>query len=172
MNNYQITNINQITDIAAGIAGELIRDRTQADVDYALGLERNGGYTDEDLKGAYNISDRNRVGEAFNYMMGCLRHIGRYEALAKIKDDWVSHDIVKPGDNRKVLAALEYLKWHLPYSETEEVPDSLDVLTYQKVNTVENILFDTYGVFLRMADMWFFCGEAFASDFDFWNQFK
>ena len=165
IHNSQCTIHNDLNNIA----GELIRDRTQADVDYALALERGGGDSDENLKGAYNISDRNRVGETFNYMIGCLRNIGKYEARAKLKDDWNVYDIIKPEDNKKVLAALEYLKIFLPYEKTEEVPQSLDSLTYQTANTVENILFDVYGVFLRLSDAWFYCGEAFASDFDAWG---
>ena len=51
---------------------DLIFDRTQADVNYALDCERNGIYTDVNLRGAYNISDRNRVGEAVNFIIECL----------------------------------------------------------------------------------------------------
>ena len=156
-------------DELTGITKKLIRDRTQADADYALFLERNMTYTEENLKGAYNISDRNRVGKTINYIADCLRNIGRYEVRTDLREDWGVYDIVKPGDNQKVLATLAYLKWHLPYDKTEEVPQDLDSLTYQKANTVENILFEIYGVFVRLCDAWFYCGEAFASDFDVWN---
>jgi len=151
------------------IVKSLIYDRTRADVDYALYCGKNNIYAEENLRGAYNISDRNRVGMAVNYIAGCLRNTGRHEVRAELKDDWNVYDIIKPEDNQKVLAGLEYLKIHLPYSGTEEVPDNLDRLTYQKANTVENIIFDVYGVFLRLTDSWFYCGEAFASDFDVWN---
>ena len=151
---------NYINDLDI-ICGELIRDRTQADVDFALNLERDGGFTDEDLKGAYNISDRNRVGGAINYIAECLRDTGRHEVRTKVRDDWDFYDIIKPGDNQKVLAALKYLKLLLPYNQTEEVPESLDCLTYQKANAVENILFDLCGVFSRIFEAWLFCGDAF-----------
>jgi hypothetical protein len=160
-----IIDINELINLA----GELIRDRTQYDVDYALFLERNMTYTDENLKGAYNISDRNRVGGAVNYIADCLRNTGRHEVRTKIRDDWDIYDIIKPEDNEKVLAALVYLKYHLPYDETENVPQSMDNLTYQKANTAENILFDLYGAFERLHESWFYSGEAFASEFDVWN---
>jgi len=154
------------------ITGELIRDRTQADVDYALMLESNMIYAEENLKGAYNISDRNRVGGAVNYLAECLRNTGRHEVRPEIKEDWNVYDIVGPDDNKKVLEALALLKAHLPYGKTEEVPQSLDSLTYQKANTVENILFDLYGVFERLLGSWFYFGEAYASEFDGWNEYN
>ena len=165
MTDIDLINLAEINKITDG----LIYDRTQADVDYALILERNEIYTNENLKGAYNISDRNRVGGALNYIILCLRNTGRYEIRPEIKDDWDIYDIAKPDEHNKILALLEYLKKLLPYSETEEVPDSLDALTYQKANAVEHILFDLYGVLSRLLDSWFYCGEAFASEFDVWN---
>jgi hypothetical protein len=154
------------------IADEFIRDRTQADVDYALGLERDGVYTEENLKGAYNISDRNRVGRTVNYIADCLKDTGKHEVYINIKDDWAVYDIIKPEDHEKVLASLIYLKYLLPYDKTETVPQNLDSLTYQKANTVENILYDIYGVFSRLLDSWLYCGEAYASEFVDWGEYK
>ena len=152
------------------IAGKLIRDRTQPDVDYALECERNGVYTKENLRGAYNISDRNRVGEAVNFIIDCLKNIRIYEAYANIlRDDWNAYDIIVEKDNRKVLNALENLKHILPYGETQEIPDSLDSLTYHKTNAIESIIFDLYGVFLRLLDSCIYSGDGFASDFDPFN---
>ena len=165
ISNEQLTINNELNNIA----GELIRDRTQADVDYALSLELGGVYTDENLKGAYNISDRNRVGRAVNYIAECLRNTGRYEARQELREDWNIYDIVRPEDNKKVLTVLAFLKFQLPHEETEEVPQSLDNLTYQKANAVENILFDVCEVFERLLDSWFHFGEAYASEFDVWN---
>jgi len=153
------------------IAKNLIYDRTQADVDYALNLEKNSIYTDENLRGAYNISDRNRVGETVNFIIECLKNTGTFEARANIiRDDRNAYDIIIPEDNQKVLESLANLKWLLPYSETAEVPEGLDSLTYQKANAVENILFDLYGVFSRLLDSWLYCGDGYLSDFDPFNR--
>jgi len=157
--------VNEINDTAEG----LIRDRTQADVDYALSLERSMTYAYENLKGAYNPSDRNRVGIAVNRIVEYLRHTGRYEIGAKIKQDWNAYDIAKPGDNGAVLALLRHLKSLLPYDQTENVPDSLDGLTYQKANAVENILYELYGAFSRLLESWLYCGDGHASEFDPFN---
>jgi hypothetical protein len=165
------TDIIDITDIyAADIenkAKNLIFDRTQSDVDYALECERNGIYTDENLRGAYNISDRNRVGEAVNFIIGCLKGTGIYNLRDKlIKDDWNAYGIITHEDNSRVLSSLENLKRVLPYDKTAAVPESLDSLTYQKANIIENIIFDLYGVFLRLMDSWLYFGDGYLSDFD------
>ena len=148
----------------------LIRDRTQSDVNYALECERNGVYTQENLKGAYNISDRNRVGEAVNFIIDCLKNTGIYEAYVNIvKDGWNAFDIIVHEDNQKVLTSLENLKHILPYNATQKVPDSLDSLTYQKANIIEGIIYDLYGVFSRMLDSYIYFGDGFVSDFDPFN---
>lgn len=149
----------------------LIYDRTQSDVDYALNLERNGIYSDENLRGAYNVSDRNRVGGAVNFIIECLKNTGTYEVLGSIvREDWNAYDIIVPEDNRKTLDALSNLKRLLPYGGIQEVPESLDGLTYQKANAVEGILSDLYGVFARLLDSWLYCGDGYLSDFDPFNR--
>jgi len=150
-------------------AAQLIRDRTQADVDYALDFRSKSLYSAQDLKGAYNISDRNRVGRTINYIAQCLRISGKDEAIVNIREDWNVYDIIKPSDNSNVLSALTYLKKYFPDDKITEIPESLDGLTYQKANAVEQILYDFYGVFLRIGESWIYCGEAFASDFDPFN---
>lgn len=150
-------------------AKNLIFDRTQADIDYALECERTGIYTDENLRGAYNISDRNRVGGAVNFIIGCLENTGTYDFGGKdklIKDDWNVYDIITHEDNSRILSSLENLKRVLPYNKTAEVPESLDSLTYQKANIIENIIFDLYGVFLRLMNSWLYSGDGYLSDFD------
>ena len=153
------------------ISNRLIHDRTQADVDYALTCESEGIYTVENLRGAYNISDRNRVGEAVNFIVDCLKSVGVFEASPNIiRQNWGVYDIVKPRDNQKVLESLTKLKQLLPYNKTLSVPDNLDGLTYQRANAVESIICDLYGVFTRLWDSWMYCNDGYMSDFDPFNR--
>ena len=159
-------NLDGLKNITKG----LIFDRTQGDVDYALVCERNGISTEENLRGAYNISDRNRVGEAVNFVIDCLKSVGVYVARPnRIRDDWNKFDIIVSENHRDVLDSLSNLKWFLPYSGTAEVPDSLDSLTFQKANAVESIIFDLYGVFSRLLDSWLYFGDGYMSEFDVWK---
>ena len=148
------------------ILNGLVFDRTQSDVDYAVYCMRNCVHTDENLKGAYNISDKNRVAEAVKYINECSRYNGKYEARVKIRDGWNMTDIIKPEDNEEVLTALKYLKSFLPEAATPEIPDSLDNLTYAAANAVERILYELCGLYERYLDTWLYSGEAYASGFD------
>lgn len=147
------------------IAEQLVRDRTREDVDYALECRQKAVYSVQDLKGAYNISDRNRVGRTINYIAECLRNSGKDEVRIDMKADWNIYDIVKPSDNEKVLSSLTELKKYFPDDKITEIPQSLDSLTYQKANDAEKVLYDFCGVFLRIGDSWVYCGDAFASGF-------
>ena len=165
VNNYQPL----IKSGLENTAKQLIWDRTQADVDYALMQERDNIYSEENLRGAYNISDRNRVGAAVNYLNECLRNTGTYHTCGNIRENRDMLDIIGNSDNREVLASLAHLRRLLPYGGTEEVPNSLDGLTYGKANTVEHILFDLCGVLMRLWDSWLYSGDGYASDFDAFN---
>ena len=166
MNNLiKAINIYELNAIANG----LVFDRMQSDVDHAIDCMKNCIVSGQDLKGAYNLSDKNRVAAAAKYINECMRSIGRHEASVKIKDNWNVFDIVKETDNEEVVTALKYLKSLLPEAPTAEVPGDLENLSYIKANTVERVLYDLCGMFARYLDAWFYCGEAFASDFDPYN---
>jgi len=145
------------------ILKSLIYDRTQSDVDYARTLMQNGVQTDENLRGAYNISDRNRVGNAINRISQFLRDLGMSEVQVRVKSDWTVYDIIRSGGSEPVLSALRLLKSLLPGS-TGEVPDSLDGLTYEKANAVERVLYDICGILFMLTELR--AGDGYASGFD------
>jgi len=147
----------------------LVFDRTQSDVDNAVNHIINGLDSERELKGAYNISDRNRVAAAAKYIAECMKANGMYDAAVKIKDNWTVFDIIKNENNKEVLDALGYLKSLLPDVKTPEIPDELNNLTYVKANIIERILFDLCGFLARLLDSWMYFGEAFASEFDAHN---
>jgi hypothetical protein len=165
INPIKTADISELSKILNG----LVFDRTQSDADYAVSLMRNGIFSDQELKGAYNISDRKRVSSAAKYINECIRASGNYEARIKIKDDWREYDIVKHEDNEAVLTALRYLKSCLTDAKTPEVPESLENLSYVTANVIEQILYELCRVIERYVNGWFYFGEAFASDFDAFN---
>ena len=137
----------------------LITDRTQADVDYALALQANSVHTPVNLRGAYNISDRNRVGDTINWLIAAM-NILRLRA----KNNWNEYDIVKVADNANVLACLTELQRVLPYGKITAVPADLDKLSYQKANAVERILVETGRAYSWIADNTLYCNESYASN--------
>lgn len=146
------------------VIDSLIYDRTQADVDYAVSLMQNGVHTEESLRGAYNATDRNRVGSTINYVSELMREIGMSEAQLYVKSDWDIYGIIRKEDNDAVLSALRLLKIWLSEFEIGEVPDSLDGLTFQKANDIERILYNIFGIYLRLTEL--HAGDGYTSEFD------
>ena len=145
----------------------LITDRTQADVDYALELQREAIHTNENLRGAYNASDKNRVAAAINGLINILRDTG-YSGSGQfehVKSNWREGDIVKAADNAEVIESMRELQRVLPEISLE-IPTNLDALTWQMANAIERILFDMIDIFNMLADMWLWCGEGYAG-YDF-----
>ena len=148
------------------IINSLIYNRTQADVDYALMLQSENIYTPEDLRGAYNASDRNRVGGAINYIAALMRLLG-----IQTKVDWHEYSIASVQDNSDTINALNILKHYLPINADVPKENSvgnfpyadLDKLTFQKANDIERILFEMYGVYTRVNKL--FAGDGYASNF-------
>jgi hypothetical protein len=143
---------------------DLIFNRTQADADYALRLERESIHTDENLRGAYNSSDRNRVASAVNLLLEKLRNNG-YGIIKSVKSDWKEGGIVRVKDNALIIARLVDISRVLPHISLE-IPDNLDNLDWRKANAVEHILFDMLENYERLADVWLWCGEGYAG-YDF-----
>jgi len=141
----------------------LIFDRTQADVDYALNLEYESVHTDENLKGAYNSSDKNRVASALNFLLDMLRNNG-YMLAGNVKSDWIEGDIVKAKDNAIIIARLKAINEVLSQISLE-IPNNLNYLSWRKANAVERILFDMFENYDRLLDIWLWCGEGYAGDY-------
>lgn len=152
------------------VLNSLIFDRTQSDVDYAAECVKNGVNISGNLKGAYNISDRNRIGTAVNLISEYLTEYGVQNAVVKIKDNWVREDIIRRENHDELLSALKFLKNFLPYAQMTAIPTDLNALTYQKANAIEHVVFDIGGVFARFMDSWLYCGDGYASETDYpWN---
>ena len=144
---------------------DLVFDRTQADVEYALSLMRASVHTDENLRGSYNSSDRNRVADALNFILGTLRHNG-YEPIGRVKSDWREGDIIKASDNANLITRLQEAELVLPHISLE-IPDNLDYLSWRTANAIERILSDMFDNYERLADSWLWCGEGYAGyEFD------
>ena len=141
------------------ILNSLIYDRTQADVDYALSLQQNSVHAPENLRGAYNVSDRNRVGSAINWLIDAMNML-RFRA----KDNWNEYDITKLADNANTLDCLTELKRLLSYGVVTAIPVDLDKLSYQKANNVERVLYQIGSAYAWISEL--YAGDGYASDFD------
>lgn len=151
----------------------LITDRTQADVDRVRQLAQKGFWNMtaaektewlNGLKGAYNASDLNRVGAAVAYVAGRLTGYG-YVVSVSPRQDWQVTDIPTQESMTAYLADVAALRAALTVAtDTPEVPEDMERLTWQEANNIEQILVDVDELLTRMAAAWFYSGELYAGE--------
>lgn len=136
------------------IINELVYNRTQADVDRvytlknkiltgglaALSAEEKAEYL-AGMKGAYNYTDFNRLGEAVAYLVERMKELDIHDSSIIPKVDWVMGDTPTQSQVSNLLSYLTKLraKLSLP-DDAPSVPNSLDKLTYQTANDMELLL--------------------------------
>lgn len=136
------------------IINELVYDRTQTDVDRvytlknkiltgglaALSAEEKAEYL-AGMKGAYNYTDFNRIGEAISYLVERMKELDIHDSSIIPKVDWVMGDTPTQSQVSNLLSCLTKLraKLSLP-DDAPSVPNSLDKLTYQTANDMELLL--------------------------------
>lgn len=136
------------------IINELVYNRTQADVDRVYALKNKiltGGLaalTAEEkaeylagMKGAYNYTDFNRLGEAIAYLVERMKKLDIHDSSIVPKVDWAMGDTPTQSQVRNLLSYLTKLRAKLSLPDnTPSVPNSLDKLTYQTANDMELLL--------------------------------
>ena len=160
------------------VIDELIYDRTQADVDRVFALKNKilteglSALTSEELteymagmKGAYNYTDMNRVGQAVAYIAGRMTalpdELAAYRAekgvdddpiyevpydpstvVVAAKTDWAMGDTPTQALAKAYLNNLVVLRKQLTLpAEAPVVPSTLDNLTYTIANEIEYLLY-------------------------------
>lgn len=155
---------------------QLITDRTAADVAAARRiiekLRRGGTLTEDErtayfagLRGCYNVSDMNRVGEAIAYLASALREVG-YPTSVTPRTDRQYGDIVRASDWQVYLDDVRTLRGiiALPLT-TPEVPDTLFVSDgYRAANDIEKILADIDYFITEMIQAYYYSGELYSGE--------
>lgn len=129
----------------------LIFDRTEADVERVKTLALKGvdGMSAAELtewiagmRGSYNATDLNRVGQAINYIAA---ELATYDISVTVnpKTDWAVTDIPTAAQLTAYLAEVSTIRSALPTpSNVPAVPNDMEYLTYQKANDIEQILYE------------------------------
>lgn len=151
----------------------LITDRTQADVDRYAELQAKGwrGMTDEEksewktsLKGAYNLTDMNRVESAVEYVANRLTEAG-YVVLPIVKKDWNVNDKPTLDDMKRYMKNIAHIRAALAtFSTTPEAPTTGKRLTYQMANDIEQILLDVDDLISRMVSAYFYSNDLYSGE--------
>lgn len=151
----------------------LITDRTQRDVDRVEELAKKGwaAMTEQEraewlgeLKGAYNASDMNRVGEAVAYVAGRFNGFG-YNIQVSPKTDWTVEDIPTASQMADYLSYVKALRNAVPVrNDTPAAPADMDGLTHQEANDIEQILLDVDALIFNIAAAWYYSGDLFTGE--------
>lgn len=148
----------------------LITDRTQADVDRVRRLTAQGWELMSasersewllGMKGAYNATDLNRVGNAVNYIANRLSQYG-VNVTVNAKVDWTMQDIPTIAQMDTYLDNVAVLRDALNASAlTPPLPDDMQGLTYIEANNIEQILLDINALITNMVSAWIYCGMMY-----------
>lgn len=136
------------------IIDTLIYNRTQADVDRVFTLKTKilteglTSLTAEELaeylagmKGAYNYTDLNRVGQAISYLVGRMEELAVYDNTIVPKTDWAMGNVPTQSQISALLTNLTKLRGKLSLpDDAPTVPTSLDSMTYETANDIEELL--------------------------------
>ena len=159
------------------MALQLIYDRTQADVDRVRTLAAKGWLlmtpAERDLwmngingiiRGAYNIKDMNRVGDAIEFLRDILADAG-YTVTVNPKTNWTRPDIPTPAQLDTYLSDVRTLRAVLPLSpDVPQVPDDMRFLTWSEANDIEKILVEIERVIISVRELWRLSGTFGSSD--------
>ena len=155
----------------------LITDRTAADLARWQELHAKGysgltaaekiEWAKAEMRGAYNVSDLNRVGNAIVYLRDRINNYG-YAVNVTPKTDWKTGDKPTAAQLQKYLADVSTIRGAVgELSSLPEVPTRIypsatgksDGLTVEKANDIERMLSQLDSAITKMLSSWWGCGE-------------
>jgi len=157
------------------IIDALITDRTASDVAEAVSLAQKistGNATEAEItefltviKGSYNYTDMNRVGQAVAYLRDRLRDDAGTSVEVAPKTDWSNGDIPTPEQAAQYISDVKniHAAFLLPEG-TPEAPDTLTGLTYSGANAIETILYNLNTTIDALKITLITSGEVFAGE--------
>ena len=154
---------------------ELVTDRTAADVKRWRQLQSKGYEAmteaertewDSGMKGAYNITDLNRVGNALKYLQNRLSVTGYLQGY-KItpKTDWNVSDVPTAADFTAYIRSVNSVREALTMLHTTPEPLSeTGGIGFQDANDIEQILTDTEYLLNQLQAMYHYYGDIYCGE--------
>lgn len=137
---------------------EPIIDRTLADVEYARANRANA----ESLKGARNASDLNRMANNCIILHDLLTSYGYdISPLKQILTPWSMTEFPSTQDIQNILDDVQMLRDKFT-AFAEPVTPILPINTYQKMNDIEQVIFDIEMLIGNMVMRFKNCGTFYA----------
>ena len=136
---------------------ELIYDRTQLDVTYALNNPSSTSF----LKGAYNYTDLNRIEEWCEYIAQQL-NLYHYYVEIETKTDWTMEDFPTKAEMKRIRDNVELLKE--AFIAFTAVPDDLEKMTFEKANNLEKVIYELKTLINNMIESFYYSGEIYSGE--------
>lgn len=151
----------------------LITDRTQADYQEWLTLSQIAwaDMTDAQkakwsvpMKGAYNYTDVNRVGEAILTLQALFTSYG-YSVPVDVRTDWTVGEWTSQAQMNAYVQSIANIRGVLSVaSTTPAAPDSMDDGTVVIWNSIEQILLDVEDAINRLSQSLWYAGEIYSGE--------
>ncbi len=117
-----------------------------------------------DMKGAYNQTDLNRVGNNMAYLADLLNSYG-YAVAISPKTDWAVDDIPTQSQMAKLLTDLQALEnAYYTLTSTPAAPESMASLFWYDANNMEQILADIKSLLEGMIANFRYCNDVITGE--------
>lgn len=163
--------MNNIERLAAG----LVTDRTPEDVAHVSEIASritNGTASAEEiaefnsgaLKGAYNASDMNRVGEMYATLYSTFAGYGyQIAGYNPMRIDWEKTAIPSKAELESYLESVKAFREQ--FSIDAKLPESMNRLDVKGANQIEQLAFTIIKVLYSIENSLIYSGEAFSGEF-------
>lgn len=123
----------------------------------SLITNRTGGY--------YNVSDLNRVEQAFEYLQNKMNSEYGFNLALTIKTDWTQSDNITASNIEAYRQNVAKIRNAITVTnDTPETPASMNKLTAKEANDIEKILQAVEVLLDNISAAWFYSGTIFSGE--------
>ena len=115
--------------------------------------------------GVYNISDLNRVEEAFEYLRDKMNNSYGFNLAIPTKTNWTNTDNVIHSDMERYRQNVAKIRDAIAMPVgTPQTPASMNKLTAKEANDIEKILQAVEVLLDNISAAWFYSGEIYSGE--------
>ena len=123
----------------------------------SLITDRTGGY--------YNVSDLNRVEQAFEYLQTKMNGEYGFNLNLTIKTDWTKSDNITESNIEAYRQNVATIRSAITVTnDTPETPSTMRFLTAKEANDIEKILQAVEVLLDNISAAWFYSGEIYSGE--------
>ena len=123
----------------------------------SLVTNRTGGY--------YNVSDLNRVEQAFEYLQTKMNGEYGFNLNLTIKTDWTKSDNITESNIEAYRQNVATIRSAITVTnDTPDTPSTMRFLTAKEANDIEKILQAVEVLLDNISAAWFYSGEIYSGE--------